>query len=229
MNILLVNDDGFGAEGIILVEEILQSFGEVYVVAPKEHQSGKGCSIILSPSYKYIKVDDHHYMVDGVPTSCTMFGLNGLGIDFDLVVSGCNKGFNLTIDTMYSGTVGACFEALFQRKPAIAISCDSNFDIVKENLKFVLDYIFENNLLSLQYLLNINFPLGKKVKGIKKTTLHPAHVKYNFEVDASSSTYKYRRYNVFDDAKEDSDVYAVNNGYVSITPLRMTTFNEEDY
>ena len=225
--ILLVNDDGYNAPGIVLVEEILKEFGEVYVVAPKEHQSGKGCSIILKSSYDYIKVDDHHYMVDGVPTSCTMFGLNALGVKFDLVVSGCNNGFNLSNDTMYSGTAGACFEALFQRIPAIALSCQFNFEIVKNNLSMVLNYIFNNNLLSSDYMLNVNFPLGEVVEGIKITELHPSYIKYEFKVDEGNSTYSDKRYNVDEGANEKSDVYAVHHGFISITPLRMNTFCKE--
>lgn len=226
MKFLLVNDDGFGSEGITIVEEILKEYGEVFVVAPKEHQSGKGCSLFFKAEYNYEKIDPHHYIVEGTPAMCTMFGLGALNQQFDCVVSGCNDGWNLTCDTMYSGTVGACVESLFGRVSAIALSAQSGFDIVKKELGKVLDYIFNNELLSKDYMLNVNFP-KEKSKGIKLTSMHPAKIEYEFFL-CDDGTYSYRRKGVFDDAKRGSDVYAVMHDYISITPLRMNLFKEKD-
>lgn len=229
MKFLLVNDDGFGAEGIVLIEEILKKFGEVYVAAPMLVQSGKSCSISFGHPEKVKKYDDHHYAVDSVPTGCTSFGLNALGIDFDLVISGCNDGPNLSYDTMYSGTLGACFEAMFHEIPAIALSTSVRHDFtnVKKNIELVLRYIFDNKLYSKDYVLNVNFNKGDKCKGIRLTSLHTGTLKYHYEfIDEENVTHS--RYSLFDNPTRGSDVYAVNHNYISITPLGFHTFNKND-
>lgn len=226
MNFLLVNDDGYGADGIVLVEKILSEYGDVYVCAPMEHQSGKACSLEFKPLFKYDKIDNRHYRVEGTPSQSTCFGLNALGVKFDCVVSGCNYGYNLSGDTMYSGTVGACVQSLFQRVPAIALSAEESFDIVEEELRNVLDYILDNKLLSSDYILNVNFPQTKKAKGIKITSLHPCLIDYKYYLN-DDGTFIYRRFNAHANAKRGSDVYAVEHGYISITPLNMFLDSQE--
>ncbi|MDD6302465.1 MAG: 5'/3'-nucleotidase SurE [Bacillales bacterium] len=225
MKFLLVNDDGFGAEGIVLVEEVLKKFGEVFVVAPKYVQSGKSCSLSYGKEESFIKYDDHHYALDSVPTGCVSFGLYGINQNIDIVVSGCNNGPNLSIDTMYSGTVGACYEALFNGVPAIALSTSkyNDFTNVKSHISILLKYILDNKLYSKDYLLNCNFHKGDNFKGIRFTFLHRNVLRYNFHVGEDSLVHD--RYSLFDNVKRGSDVYAVEHGYISITPLTSSTFN----
>lgn len=227
MKILLVNDDGYGAKGIVLVEKLLQKYGEVFVVAPKHHQSGKGTSIDFNRPIGYEKIDDHHYILDSVPVNCTMFGLFGINQEIDLVVSGCNNGYNITLDTMYSGTIGACTQALFSGKPAVAISCQFNFDLVEKYFDEVFSFILDKQLLSNEYLLNVNFPLGDKVKGIRITKQHTPSIKYFFEY--SKDTVQDTRTSVVEDAKKGTDVYAVFHDLVSITPLQINQFSLKAY
>lgn len=227
MKILLVNDDGYGAKGIVLVEKLLQKYGEVFVVAPKHHQSGKGTSIDFNRPIGYEKIDDHHYILDSVPVNCTMFGLFGINQDIDLVVSGCNNGYNITLDTMYSGTIGACTQALFSGKPAVAISCQFNFDLVEKHFDEVFSFILNKNLLSNEYLLNVNFPVGDKVKGIQITKQHTPSIKYFFEY--LKDTVQDNRTSVVEGAKRGTDVYAVFHDIVSITPLQINQFSLKGY
>lgn len=227
MKILLVNDDGYGAKGIVLVEKLLKKYGEVFVVAPKQHQSGKGTSIDFNKPLEYKKIDDNHYILDSTPVNCTMFGLFGINQKFDLVVSGCNNGYNITLDTMYSGTIGACTQALFSRIPAVAISCQFNFEIVEKYFDMMFEYILDNNLLSKEYLLNVNFPLHDKVKGIKITKQHTPILEYNFEYE-DNYVLDFRN-NILEGAKRNTDVYAITHDYISITPLKMNQFSNRVY
>ena len=222
MNILLTNDDGYFATGIKLVKEKLAKYGRVVIVAPKEAMSAKSVSIVLGRAVEVKKVEDDVFYMDGTPADCVAFGLSSLNIDFDLVVSGCNDGFNISYDTMYSGTVGACLQALTYRKPAIALSCPSNFSIIDKYLEMVMDYIFENDMLSAEYLLNVNFPYGDVVTKIVNTSIYyRPEVTYYYE---QIPNHYFATRNLHDDEcmEENTDVYAVHHQQVSITKLSKT-------
>lgn len=222
MNILLTNDDGYSMNGLKVVFDILSKKHNVVVVAPNEVMSAKSVSIIIGSPIEVKKIDEHTYSCSGTPADCVAFGLSSLDTKFDLVISGCNHGLNVSYDTMYSGTVGACLQALTYRVPAIALSCDSNFAIVEKYLDSVLDYINDNNLLSKEYLLNVNFPLGDYASEIKMT-----HVYYRKEVTYYSKTGEnlYLALRDIDDENctdTDSDVYAVYHHQISITKMKKT-------
>ena len=160
MRILLTNDDGYNVEGILLLREELKRYGEVILVAPKVVQSAKSCAITIGP-LNIEKVDELTYAVEGTPIDCILFGLCHFeGID--LIVSGCNNSPNMGVDTIYSGTCAACTQALIANKPAISFSCAGKdyFSQITKFSKYALDYIFDNNLLSTDYFLNVNFPDG---------------------------------------------------------------------
>ena len=222
MNILLTNDDGYSMNGLKVVFDILSKKHNVVVVAPNEVMSAKSVSIIIGSPIEVKKIDEHTYSCSGTPADCVAFGLSSLNTKFDLVISGCNHGLNVSYDTMYSGTVGACLQALTYRVPAIALSCDSNFAIVEKYLDSVLDYINDNNLLSKECLLNVNFPLGDYASEIKMT-----HVYYRKEVTYYSKTGEnlYLALRDIDDENctdTDSDVYAVYHHQISITKMKKT-------
>lgn len=222
MNILLTNDDGYFAIGVKLLKEKLAKYGRVVIVAPKEAMSAKSVSIVLGRAVEVQKVDEDIFYMDGTPADCVAFGLSSLNIDFDLVVSGCNDGFNVSYDTMYSGTVGACLQALTYRKPAIAVSCQGNFAIVDDYFDLVMEHILDNKLLSTEYLLNVNFPLGSAVKQIVNTSIYyRPEVTYYYEQNPGH--YCATR-DIHDEEcpEENTDVYAVHHGQVSITKLSKT-------
>ncbi len=224
MNFLLVNDDGYGSEGITLLEEKLKKYGDVYVVAPKEHQSGKSSSLVYGREINIEKIDDHHFKLDATPVNCVIVGLFGLGVKIDMVISGCNDGFNMSLDTMYSGTLGACVQSLFSKVPSIAFSTKvGHFEEVAKNFDEVFQFILDKKLYSSEYLLNVNFPVIDKIKGIKLTSLHQPV--FNYDIDHLDYSIMDYRDPIFDGTKKGSDVYEVYNGYVSITPLNKTTFD----
>ncbi len=226
MKFLLCNDDGYNAEGIKIVSEVLKKYGEVYIVAPRNHMSAKGCSISFG-GIKVEKVNDNLFIVDGTPVDCVDIGYDVLKLDFDIVVSGCNHGLNITYDTMYSGTIGICLEALKFKKPAIAISAEvKDFELMSNNLKYALDYVFNNNLLSQDYFCSINFPTSGKVNDIKLTRLYYRNDIDTFNLKEDNLYYRSRieEENIIE---QDTDVYCVKNDIISITPLSKSFFNQE--
>ena len=222
MNILLTNDDGYQATGLILLKEKLSKYGKVVIVAPKEVMSAKSVAITLGKAVEVKQVENDVFYMEGTPADCVAFGLSSLNVDFDLVISGCNDGFNISYDIMYSGTIGACLQALTYRKPCIAFSCPSNFLLVEKYFDKVMDYILKNDLLSTEYLLNVNFPLGEKVENILLTNIY-----YRNEVTYYVKKYEDHYYadRFIHDEKCDaigSDVYEVYHHNVSITKLSKT-------
>ena len=156
--------------------------------------------------------------------------LNVLDVKFDLVVSGCNNGFNISYDCFYSGTIGACKEALVHEVPAIAFSTDvKHFDIVRNEFHKVMKYILENKLISKDYILNVNFPAieYKESKGIKITKQY--FRKDEFFYEYKDGKYYLDRYEDKFGGDEDYDVYCARNGYISITPIDATAFNIHTY
>ncbi len=228
MNILLTNDDGYNSQGILLLKELLEPYGTVVICAPSGPMSAKSVSITLGKGIKVEKVEKNVYKCDGTPADCVSFALNTMNEKFDLVVSGCNHGFNISYDTMYSGTIGAALEALRNHTPSIAVSVEHNFELVRNHFKEVFHYILKEKLLSEEYLLNINFPLGDEVKGMKIATLYYRNDQYYF-IKKEDGYWAYRNTQTdFSDDKE-SDCYLVNHGYISITPLNKTYFSHEIY
>ena len=219
MNILLTNDDGYNSVGIKLLKEKLSPFGHVVICAPKEHMSAKSVSITFGAPMEVVKAEEDVFVCDGTPADCVAFGLSSLNTKFDLVVSGCNHGFNISYDIMYSGTVGACLQALTYRIPAVAISCEGNFHIVDEYFEQVFKHILDNKMLSTEYLLNVNFPLGDRVSSIEDTRVfyRPENTYY---VEQSKDHYLALRDIHDKDCMEiGTDVYAVHHRIVSITKI----------
>lgn len=224
MNILLTNDDGYFSSGIKLLKEKLSKYGHIVIVAPKNVMSAKSVSITLGRGMEVVEIEKDVFYCDGTPADCVAFGLSSLNTKFDLVVSGCNDGFNISYDTMYSGTIGACLQSLTYKIPAIAFSAEGNLELVEKCFDEVFKYIIDNKLLSQEYLLNVNFPIGEKMLGIKLT-----HIYYRDEstyyIKNSDGTFLAVR-----DIKDkqcndiDSDVHSVYNGYVSITKLKKINF-----
>ena len=222
MNILLTNDDGYDVLGIKTLKALLSKYGKVIVVAPKTVMSAKSVALNLTEPIEVIKKSEDLYVVNSTPADCVAYALSSIGVKFDLVVSGINHGHNISYDTMYSGTIGACLQALTYRIPAIAFSAEHNFELVKEHFDEVMNYINSHNLLSIEYLLNINFPLGDVVNGILDT-----HIYYRKEVtyyeSRGNNTYQALRKLKDEECSDiNSDVYAVHHGYISISKLGRT-------
>ena len=235
MNILISNDDGINAEGIKILAEEISKIANTYVVAPDSPRSASGHAITL---HKPILINDEFiaenveaYSTSGTPADCVKVGIESIlkDIEIDLVLSGINNGSNLGTDVIYSGTVSAALEGFILNKPSIAISYDEvnvKREIYKDASKYVVNLV-ENIKDKLDLLndciLNVNIP-NTKIKGSKITKL--GRRVYNNVMDDRQSI-RGQRYvwmgGDLEDIKQDkdSDIFAVENGYISITPVHI--------
>lgn len=228
MKILLTNDDGYNAEGIRILLKKLKKYGDVFLVAPETHMSGASMSRAFWDKIRVTKYEDNIYSVTGTPADSVVLALHGLNIRPDVVISGINNGFNISSDTVYSGTIGACMEAIKVGIPAIAFSSDYNdFSHAKRDLDYVMDFILKNDLLSDKYLLNVNFIRKslRKTKGIQITDLGMRPMEHFYQRDGDY--YIAKRMHLNYEPEVGTDVFAVRNGYISITPLKFG--NQTEY
>lgn len=242
MNILITNDDGIQADGIIELAKVIKGVANVYVVAPDTQRSATGHAITMhNPimiNEEYIDDNIKAYSISGTPADCVKLGIESIfkDVNIDLVLSGINNGANLGTDVIYSGTVSAAIEGLIQNKPSIAISYDS-FKVSKEKYKKASDYVVNlvNNIKNDMHIfddciLNVNIP-DKDVKGFKITKLGIR--KYENDIEERLSPYGKRYIWIGGKIKEivqeeNSDISATENGYISITPINieMTNMNK---
>ena len=228
MNILLTNDDGYFSEGINLLKRKLIKYGRVVIVAPKVSMSAKSFGITYGVPNHIEKIEEDVYSFDGLPSDCVAFAISMLDIDFDLVVSGCNHGFNISNDVMQSGTLGACLFAINYHKKTVAFSCDFNFEIVDKYFDEVFNFILNNNLLSDKYTLNVNFPVGDTVKDIKLGRLF-FREQYTYYEKENGEYFAKRTLQDYHGISHDYDCYQVYHQIVSIVPLAPTIFDVSIY
>ncbi len=228
MKILLTNDDGYNAEGIRILYERLQKYGDVVLVAPDKHMSGSSMCRAFWDKLEVKQHEENIFSVTGTPADSVVIALHGLNIRPDVIISGINNGFNISTDTVYSGTIGACMEGIKAGIPAIAFSADyDDFTNAKKDLDYVMNYILNKNLLSDKYLLNVNFVKKSlnKTKGIIITDLgfRPMEFYYIKEGEHYLSRRRHLEYT----PEEGTDLWAARNGYISITPLKFG--NQTEY
>lgn len=164
MKILITNDDGIFSEGLAILTKWATKLGEVYVVAPSQQQSGKSHAITIHSPFEINKVtlglgEKEAYAVGSTPVDCVRFATLGLGIQFDLIFSGINKGYNLGEDILYSGTVGALFEGALQNTPSVAFSAEyTSFKPAEGCLGRIFDFLLGNKLFEHNLAYNVNIP-----------------------------------------------------------------------
>lgn len=226
MKILITNDDGIENKGIRLLAEWAKKLGEVTVVAPKVEQSGKSHAIDFITPVEIKKVPFvegvEAYSMSSTPADCVRFGVLGLGKKFDLVLSGINYGVNLGADIVYSGTVGAIFEAARMHIPAIAFSSlPDGQEIAAKYLDEVYAYVTENKLFDECPLFNVNIP--NQSKGIRMTYQGSPYFSDRF-IHRDGDIYVQEGEPIADVCPEDldRDTVALVNGYISVTPLLAT-------
>jgi 5'-nucleotidase len=232
MRILITNDDGVDTLGIRLLASWAKKLGEVVVVAPKVEQSAKSHAIeIINPiEIKKVPFEGgiEAYSMASTPADCVRFGVLGLKKQFDLVLSGINRGVNVGADIVYSGTIAATFEAARLGIPAIAFS---TFPNEQEEAAKLFDeaygYIVNNKLLEENPLYNVNIPA--KAKGIRMTYQGSPYFSDEF-VKADGEDMYVQSGGPIPDVQPndlDRDTVAIHNGFISITPLLVTRTNME--
>lgn len=233
-NILVVNDDGITAPGIKNLIEVMQELGNVVVVAPDGPQSGMGHAITIGKPLRFDKVDLYEgvemYKCSGTPVDCVKLAVNEiLKRKPDLCVSGVNHGSNSSINVIYSGTMSAAVEAGIEGIPAIGFSLldydwNANFDTIKSFIRKISVEVLENGLPE-GVVLNVNFPKLKEedIKGIRICRQAKAIWVEKFD---KRKTPQGRDYYwlagefVNQDKGEDTDEWALENGFVSVVPVQ---------
>ncbi|MBA2340433.1 MAG: 5'/3'-nucleotidase SurE [Pyrinomonadaceae bacterium] len=226
--ILLTNDDGIHSEGIEKVETALREIGDVYVVAPASEMSGASHSLTLSRPLRIRQIDERHWTVDGTPTDCVTLALNRILTSEsypDICVSGINHGGNLGDDATYSGTVAGALEATILGVPGVALSL-----VTRENFEFTHAASFASTIVERVLreglpegtLLNINLPPGQ-IRGVRVTRqgLKNARPVISEHIDPRGKAYYWIGEEILSwNASEGTDYTAVEQGFVSITPMR---------
>ena len=232
MNILITNDDGIYSPGIAALAKIALRFGTVRVVAPDVEQSSMGHAIthsrplsIKSSTITFENINAHR--VNGTPADCVALGLH-LYPDTQVVLSGINMGPNLGNSMWHSGTLAAAKQAVLLGVRGIALSTpvgktEPDFEALDAYVEQVLKTLLEEDELA---LFNVNFP--PEPKGIKWTRqsvrLYDGHVVPG--IDPMERKHYWITVSALEAAEEDTDRWAVENDYVSITPLRLDLTNE---
>ncbi|WP_411028876.1 5'/3'-nucleotidase SurE [Spongiimicrobium sp. 3-5] len=233
--ILVTNDDGITAPGLRALIGFMKEIGEVVVVAPDSPQSGMGHAITLDNTLysKRVKIDQGdtmEYSCSGTPADCVKMGLQELlERKPDICVSGINHGSNSSINVIYSGTMSAAIEAGIEGIPAIGFSlCDyswnANFEPVGEIVKKIVLEALDKGIPE-GVVLNVNLPKTEKdeIKGIKVCRQARANWKEKFDKRTNPMGKNYywltAEFELLDKG-EDTDEWALANGYVSVVPTQ---------
>ncbi len=232
MNILISNDDGFQAPGIVALYEALKDLGRVEVVAPEHNNSAKSNALTLhSPLYVHQASNGFRY-VNGTPADCVHIALTGL-LDYkpDLVVSGINNGANMGDDTIYSGTVGAAMEGYLFGIPAIAFSqVDkgwAHIDAAAAKARELVQHMVEQGQVAgAPWLLNVNIPNQPldQIKPLRVTRLGRRHSAERVITQTSprgETMYWIGSAGAAKDDSDGTDFHATFEGHLSVTPLHV--------
>jgi len=239
--ILITNDDGISSPGIKALEKALKPLGNVYIVAPEREQSAVGHALTLHRPLRSENIGRNKYYINGTPTDCVIIAVSKLlPVKPDIIISGINNGGNLGDDITYSGTVAAAIEGTLLGIPSIAISLVTDYkngDGLRRSasqLKIAADYLKETAMkvldkgLPYDTLLNINIPGTEKIKGVKVTKqgkrvydnsiqeLRDPRGKECFWIGGGIPQWE---------AGGNTDLEAVNSGYISVTPVHLDLTN----
>ncbi len=230
MKILLSNDDGYQAPGLVCLARMLERVAEVTVVAPERDRSGASNSLTLVRPLRAETMENGFVRVDGTPTDCVHLAITGLlEEEPDMVVSGINSGANLGDDILYSGTVAAAMEGRFLGLPAIAVSMTEHEPNHYETAgKVVLDLLqrLRTAPLPADTILNVNVPdlPWDALRGYQATRLghrHKAEPVIKDKDPRGRTIYWVGPAGPEQDAGPGTDFHAVRQGYVSVTPLQI--------
>ncbi len=239
MKILVTNDDGVQARGIIVLAEEMRRLGTVAVVAPDRERSAVGHALTLHHPLRATETGPCTFAVDGTPTDCVNLGIHAL-LDFkpDIVVSGINRGANLGDDVTYSGTVSAAMEATLMGIPAFAVSLatESNDGNYASAAKFAVGLariIFENGLPP-DTFLNVNVPDLPESCTLSPLLTRQGKRKYEGQIIDKTDPRGRKYYWIGNGEQnfldlEGTDYHAVSRGHISVTPLHLDLTNYKSF
>lgn len=234
MLILVTNDDGVHSPGLIALFKAMKDLGDTYIVAPDRERSAVGHALTLHRPIRVDEIRDRVYMVNGTPTDAVVVGVNKvLPRRPDIVVSGINRGGNLGDDITYSGTVSAAIEGTILNIPSFAISVPGDkhyhFETAAFYATLIAEYILKNPL-PYDTFLNVNVPNVSKdlVRGVRLT--RQGKRMYDNSIQDVFSPRGEKHYWIgggipYWERGEDTDIHAVEEGYVSVTPIHLDLTN----
>ncbi len=239
LRVLISNDDGVYAKGIVTLTKAIKKIADVIVVAPDRNRSGASNSLTLTAPLQLKTLDNGFVSVEGTPTDCVHVAITGLlKIIPEMVITGINAGSNLGDDVWYSGTVAAAMEGRFLGLPAIAMSLSGGdqltyYDTAAEVACELVQHILREPLPAAT-ILNVNVPdvPFDQLQGYEVTRLGTRHraaptIK---QIDPRGHTvYWVGPPGAEQDAGIGTDFYAVREGKVSITPLRVDITHYEAF
>jgi len=230
MRILLSNDDGYQSQGLAALAGALHDLAEIVVVAPDRNQSGASHSLTLGMPLRAGRTREGFWYVNGTPTDCVHLAITGLlDQEPDMVVAGINHGANLGDDVLYSGTVAAAIEGRFLGLPAMAVSLvgenPKQFDTAARAVRELVSQL-DQKPLPADTILNINVPdlSYDRIAGFESTRLgyrHRSEPVIESHDPKGQPIYWVGAAGPGQDAGPGTDFYAVENGYVSVTPLQI--------
>ncbi|MCR5218765.1 5'/3'-nucleotidase SurE [Treponema sp.] len=230
MNILLTNDDGYGAAGLEALYDALSEYNDLTVIAPASNRSGYSARITMNRKLELVCHGKNRYSLDGSPVDCVIAGLRSdlCGGIPDLVISGINHGYNLGTDIIYSGTCGAAKQACVNGIPALALSVEgSSFkamaSFASKNLELLCSLCGGKSKSwgnELEYFVNVNGTSLDAYKGVQFTSL--CYRSYNDNVIAEKEDS--RTFfsitgggSIVSEGSEDNDYIAAEKGYISVS------------
>ncbi len=234
MRILLSNDDGYQAPGLICLATALAEVADVTVVAPDRNRSGASNSLTLESPIRAHVADNGYTFVDGTPTDCVHLAITGLlEQEPDMVIAGINAGSNMGDDVLYSGTVAAAMEGRFLGLPAIAVSlagslAGEEFQHFDTAARFAVSLLerLQNEPLPVDTILNVNVPdiAWDKLEGVEATRLgrrHKSEPVVKMRDPRGKDIYWVGPVGAEQDAGPGTDFHAVRHNRISITPLNV--------
>lgn len=239
--ILLTNDDGYEAKGLLSLRSVLQEIEdvEVIVVAPANEKSACGHSLTLVRPLRFVSVDDDFYKLeDGTPSDCVYLSLSALFANKkpDLLVSGINRGSNMGEDITYSGTAAGAMEGVLHDIPSIAISQvmdfsdpDGDFSLAQKVIKELVLKIKNSTFpLSEREFLNVNIPVKTKTAQMKVTYAGYRHYANDSHLHRNPRGEEFYwlglhplNFSKREGQKRMSDYEAVEAGFISVTPIML--------
>jgi 5'-nucleotidase len=230
MKILISNDDGYQAPGIICLAEALAGLADITVVAPDRNRSGASNSLTLDRPIRATTSENGFIFVEGTPTDCVHLAITGLlDSEPDMVVAGINAGANLGDDVLYSGTVAAAVEGRFLGLPAMAVSLHGeacqHYATAARAATILIERL-RHDPLPADTILNINVPdlPWESITGFEATRLgrrHKAEPVHRSQDPRGRAIYWVGPAGVGQDAGPGTDFHAVEHGAISITPLQI--------
>jgi 5'-nucleotidase len=243
MRILVTNDDGIHAPGLATLETVARTMSDdVWVVAPETDQSGAAHSLTLNDPLRVREVSERHYAVRGTPTDCVIMAVRHIvdGPEPDLVLSGINRGHNLADDVTYSGTVAGAMEGTVLGIPAIALSQaygmgddrTVRWHTAESLAPDIIRHFYEHGLEK-NTLLNINFP-DREPADVRGTLItrqgkrDQSLLKIAERHDGRGNPYYWIGFErKLSKPAENTDLWAVFEGFVSVTPLGLDLTHSE--